>query len=242
MFSLSNETYVHSSARFFVEYQQMEQRVRLDLPTLADPVIRDLLQESELFVRSFNGMGGFGLLSPLDLVHIISLCTEVISHVWVVLSLTGGATHFGVLLFSALSALFPLLMSWFGIPQSHSESLYSPQEARAAERQERMRNLAYSDSHRPEIVLFGLGPWILKSWATARKIILDTEQPLPFKDRSLSLSLLTNLNLSDLLFALQNVCYSLPHWVLCTLTEHPDSSCLATAIFVNITGIPDSVS
>jgi len=183
----------------------MEQRVRLDLPTLADPVVRDLLQESELFARSFNGMGGFGLISPFDLIHIFSLCTEVVSHIWVVLSMTGGATHSGVLMLSIISTVLPLLMSWWGIPRTFPESLYTPQEARAAERQEKMRNLAYSDSHRPEIVLFGLGPWILNSWAAARKVILSTEQPLLFKDFGLSLSLLSNINFSDFLFALQNV-------------------------------------
>jgi len=184
----------------------MERRVRLDLPTLADPVVRDLLQESEIFARSFNGMGGFGLLSPFDLIHILSLCIEVVSHIWVVLSLTGGTTHFGVLLFSILTAVLPLLMSWFGIYQQPAESLYTSREARAAERQERMRNLAYSDSHRPEILLFGLGPWILNTWATAHKIVLGAEQPTLFRECDLSLSLLLNLNLSDFMFALQNVC------------------------------------
>ena len=53
-FSSSNENIVQSSARFLIEYRQMEQRVRLDVPTLADPAIRDLLHESDLFVRSFN--------------------------------------------------------------------------------------------------------------------------------------------------------------------------------------------
>ena len=45
-----------------MERRQLEQRLRLDLPTLADPEVRDLLQESDLFVRSFTGLGfGFGL-------------------------------------------------------------------------------------------------------------------------------------------------------------------------------------
>jgi len=48
-YSASNESIVLSSARFFVEYKQMEHRVRLDVPTLADPLVRDLLQESDLF-------------------------------------------------------------------------------------------------------------------------------------------------------------------------------------------------
>jgi len=68
-FATSNENIVTGSARFFIEYKQMEQRVRLDVPTLDDPIVRSLLQESDLFVRSFSG-SGFGLLSPLDFIRI----------------------------------------------------------------------------------------------------------------------------------------------------------------------------
>jgi hypothetical protein len=188
------------SARFYVEYVQMEQRVRLDIPTLSDPVVRDLLQESDLFARSFSG-SGFGLLSPLDFIRIISLATEILSHALLIMSLTGGATHYGVLLLSIFSATLPLFVTWFGCPQTHAESLYTPREARAADRQEKMRNLAYNDAHRPEIQVFGLSSWILSTWASARKVVLDSEQSQQFRDSSL----LSKLNFSDFLFALQNV-------------------------------------
>ncbi|KAJ7688422.1 P-loop containing nucleoside triphosphate hydrolase protein [Mycena rosella] len=199
-FAASNETVVVDSAKFYVEYVQMEQRVRLDIPTLSDPAVRDLLQESDLFARSFSG-SGFGLLSPLDFIHIISLVTEIISHLLLILSLTGGATHYGVLLLSIFSATLPLFVTWFGCPQTHSETLYSPREARAADRQEKMRNLAYNEAHRPEIELFGLGEWILKTWASARKVVLDSEQSQHLRDSSL----ISKLNFSDFLFALQNI-------------------------------------
>lgn len=172
----------------------------MDIPTLADPVVRDLLQESDLFARSFHG-GGFGLLSPLDFVHIISLMTEIASHLLLILSLTGGPTHICVLLLSLASATLPLLVSWCGFPQRNTESPYNAREARAADRQERMRNLAYSDAHRPEIALFGLGPWILESWAKARKIVMASEQPSYLRDSLL----LSKMNFSDFVFALQNV-------------------------------------
>ena len=196
----SNEHVVSESARFFVEYQQLAHRVKLDVPTLADPVVRDLLQEADLFARSFNG-GGFGLLSPLDFIRILSLITEIVSHILLVISLTRGATHFGVLLLSILSALLPFLTSWCNLSRHETEPLYSAREAQAAERHERMRNLAFSDVHRPEIALFGLGDWILQSWSSARRIILASEQPNTLQDSSL----ISQLNLSDFLFALQNV-------------------------------------
>ncbi|RDB20513.1 Subtilin transport ATP-binding protein SpaT [Hypsizygus marmoreus] len=199
-FAFSNENVVLDSARFFVEYQQLEQRVRLDVPTLADPIVRDLLQESDLFARSFSG-GGFGLLSPLDFVRILSLTTEIISHILLVISLTRGATHLGVLLLSVFSATLPFLATWFSFASHQAEHPFNAREARAAERHERMRNLAYSDVHRPEIALFGLGDWILKSWTNARKIVLSSEQPSTLRDSSL----LSQLNLSDFMFALQNI-------------------------------------
>ncbi|KAF9468908.1 P-loop containing nucleoside triphosphate hydrolase protein [Collybia nuda] len=198
--AFSNENVVLGSARFFVEHQQLEHRVRLDIPTLADPVVRDLLQESDLFARSFNG-SGFGLLSPLDFVHVLSLATEIISHIWLVISLTRGATHIGVLLISIFSTMLPLLLTRCNFSQRQSDPPYNAYEARAAARHERMRNLAYSETHRPEIVLFGLGDWILKSWASARKIVLASEQPQSLLDSSF----FARLNFPDLLFALQNI-------------------------------------
>jgi hypothetical protein len=235
-FSASNETVVMDSARFYVEYVQLEQRIRLDIPTLSDPAVRDLLQESDLFARSFSG-SGFGLLSPLDFIHIISLVTELVSHVLLILSLTGGATHYGVLLLSIFSATLPLFVTWFGCPQPHSETMYTPREARAADRQEKMRNLAYNDAHRPEIELFGLGDWILKTWASARKVVLDSEQSQHLRDSSL----MSKLNFSDFLFALQNVSATQYRQVF-LLIINPDTACSSVTNFVCIVGFSDAVS
>jgi hypothetical protein len=180
----------------------MQQRLRLDLPTLEDPIIRDLLHESDMFARSFTGMGGFGLLSPFDFINILALIFELASHLCVLVSLT-GAVHFGALLLSIFSAVLPLLMRWSGFAQSYPATSFTPQEVRAAERLEKLRNLAYNDDYRPEIILFGLGPWILRSWAKARKVALLSEQPLI--NMRLSHFLLSHVNFADLLFALQNV-------------------------------------
>ncbi|KAJ7638523.1 P-loop containing nucleoside triphosphate hydrolase protein [Roridomyces roridus] len=184
----SNETVVLDSAKFYVEYVQMEQRVRLDIPTLSDPVVRDLLNESDLFVRSFSG-SGFGLLSPLDLIQILSLATEIFSHLVLILSLTGGPTHYGILLLSVLSVILPASLARFGCPPEHAESLYTPREVRAAERQEKMRGLAYDEQ------------WILKTWATARRTVLDSEQSHHLRDSAF----MSKLNFSDFLFAIQNL-------------------------------------
>lgn len=194
---------VNNSARHFVEYQQMEQRLRLDLPTLADPVVRDLLQESDLFSRSFNGMGGFGLLSPLEFVQIVSLAIEVASHIWIIFTLMAGATHFSALLFSLASAILPLLAAWVSFPQGQTETTYSPQEVHASERQEWLRNLAFNETHRSEIILFGLRPWILQSWSKARKVVINSEDTR--NSEHSKYSILVHLRISDFVFALRNV-------------------------------------
>lgn len=199
-FAASNENVVLGSARFYIEYKQMEQRVRLDVPTLADPTVRALLQESELFARSFTG-SGFGILSPLEFIHIISLLTEIVSHIILIVSLTRGISHFGILVLSIFSTMLPMFLSWFTCPRKETESIASAKEARAADRQERLRSLAYSDAHRPEVALFGLGDWILKSWTSARKIVLASEQPYYARNTSV----LDQFNLSELVCAVQNI-------------------------------------
>lgn len=178
----------------------MEHRVRLDVPTLADPIVRDLLQESELFSRSFSGTG-FGFLSPLDFLQIISLTTEILSHLFLIVSLTHAASHCGILALSILSALLPTLISWYNVPPNPPDTRTTTRETRAADRLEKMRNLAYSDSYRPEIALFGLGEWILKSWSSARKVILEAEESQPYHT-----SPFTQYNLTELIYAIQNVC------------------------------------
>ncbi|KAH9978121.1 P-loop containing nucleoside triphosphate hydrolase protein [Lactifluus volemus] len=142
-FATNNEHYLQNSARFMVEYQQMEQRVRLDIPTLSDPTVRDLLAESDLF-----------------------------------------------------NSLLPRTYR-FDAP------VYSEDEIRLTEKQEQMRHLSLSDTHRPEVMLFGLGPWILQTWAAARQAVLglhSSQQSL----QSIS-SILFHLNVAEIIAALQNL-------------------------------------
>jgi len=101
--------------------------------------------------------------------------------------------------------MLPYLIAWCSNPHDLSDSQYSRREIQAADRQERMRNLAYSEAHRPEIVLFGLGDWILKSWSRARSIVLESEQLRQTSEFSLFL----NTNFSDLIVVLQNVPYAI---------------------------------
>ena len=89
----------------------MEQRLRLDIPTLSDPLVRDLLQESDMFVRSFNGFSAFGLFSPFDFLRLLTLMSELMTHLFVLSSLTFyGRTPLSVILLSFVLAVGFLLV------------------------------------------------------------------------------------------------------------------------------------
>lgn len=172
---------MQQATRFKVEYVQMETRLRLDIPSLSDPAVQDLLNEADLFARSFNGIGGaLGLLSPFDLVRsLTTLTSEIVGQVYVLYSLLGpgsgteGWTTAQVFLIG--SALAPNLingLNWLwtwaimnGDDDSEDTSqwpqaLYNPEEAETAERHERMRRLAYDESFKSEVtILVNLSPF-----------------------------------------------------------------------------------
>lgn len=183
----------------------MEQRVRLDIPTLSDPTVRDLLAESDLFVSSFQGAGGFGLLSPFDLIRVFSLISELASHIFVLSTISYGPLSIFALVISFLSAAYPLVQSSL-LPRTYrfDTPVYSEEEIRLTEKQEQMRQLSLSDTHRPEVMLFGLGPWILQTWAAARQTVLglhSSQQSL----QSPSNIFFSHLNVAEIIAALQNV-------------------------------------
>ena len=182
----------------------MEQRVRLDIPTLSDPIIRELLAESDLFVSSFQGAGGFGLLSPFDLIRIFSLLSELASHIFVLSTISYGPLSILAFAISFLSAAYPLVQSSL-LPRTYSfdTPVYSEDEIRLTEKQEQMRQLSLSDIHRPEVMLFGLGPWILQTWAAARQAVLGLHSSQQ-SSHSPS-SLFSHFNLAEIIAALQNV-------------------------------------
>ncbi|KAL5487862.1 hypothetical protein ACEPAI_5970 [Sanghuangporus weigelae] len=234
-FANHNENIVHSSMRFYVEHRQLEQRLRLDLPTLSDPTVRDLLHESDLFVRSFTGLGfGFGLFSPLDLVRALSSVAELVSQLIILYSASrvsssaffagffaGPSDNHSVTHLPLLGAvLLPSLLSFIAsflprLPFSYADcstgdALYSSAEAREAERAERMRSMAHAEPFRAEIALFGLAPWILDSWSVARKRILGLEVQHGDLYSGITLGaglrwLLTQANVSEMLVLLQNL-------------------------------------
>ncbi|TDL29759.1 P-loop containing nucleoside triphosphate hydrolase protein [Rickenella mellea] len=203
-FANHNEAIVHSSVRYLMEYRQMEQRLRLDLPTLADPTTNDLLHESDLFVRSFMGMGGFGLFSPLDLVRVLSTLSELVSQLFILWSTSRGSAQLFLLAMLLLPTALSTVASWLPNFTPTHDLLYTPGEAQAAETQERMRTLAHSEPFRSEVVLFGLGPWILESWANARKVILGLDGLHNSRQSTLPW-LLTPSNMSEMFMGLQNL-------------------------------------
>ncbi|KAI0750891.1 P-loop containing nucleoside triphosphate hydrolase protein [Daedaleopsis nitida] len=201
----SNENVVQTSARFLVERQQIEQRLRLDVPTLSDPLVSDLLQESDMFVRSFNGFSAFGIFSPFDFMRILTLLSELLTQLWLLSCLTFGGTPLSVILLSVILSALPSALSWMGRENNAWYCSNNPREASLAARQEAMQRLAHSDAHRPEVMLFDLGPWILKTWSRTRKALLGLERRQNGGDANLSSRLLSRVYLSGMFSAFQNV-------------------------------------
>ncbi|CAL1701364.1 unnamed protein product [Somion occarium] len=201
----NNEQTLNNSIRFVMEHKQMEQRLRMDIPTMEDPVTRDLFQEADLFVRSFNGMSSFGLLSPFDVIRLLTLFSELVSHIVILYSLTLNDTPVLLSTISILSTLYPLLIPWLIPSRTYYDQNQNPRQSRLAEKQERMRSLAQSDSYRPEVIVFGLGPWILRNWAVARRATLGLGQPQSRSTTGPLSALLTPVDTTGLFTALQNV-------------------------------------
>jgi hypothetical protein len=194
----------------------MEQRLRMDVPTLNDPPVRDLFQESELFVRSFGGAANFGIFSPLDFLRILTLISEAASHILVLWSLTSNRTHLSLLAFSIISYILPLLISWRRSTE-YADDHQDVKAARAVAKQNKMHSMARNDAYRPEVILFGLGPWILDNWAQARKTTLGLDQQRSFLDGKPLKALMSNINTTGLLVALHNVRFD--HFIVTELSD-----------------------
>lgn len=190
--------------RYAMEYRQMKQRLRLDFPTIADPNIRDLLYESDLFVRSCTATGTFGPLSPFELLRVFSTFSELFSQLFVLYTISRGSLSFSLLVVLIFPTFSSMLFSCIPSHKPYTESLFTSEEAKASERQEQMRSMAYSESYKSEVLFFDLGPWILRTWSIARKQILGLENLSALPNSNVPW-LITQSNVSDFLLLVQNV-------------------------------------
>ena len=118
-----NESIVYSSMRYAVEYRQMKQRLRLDLPTTADASIRDLLYESDLFVRSCTATGTFGPLSPFEFLRTFSILFELFSQLFVLYTLSHGSSNFLLLAVAVFPTICSMLFSCLPSYKSYAETV-----------------------------------------------------------------------------------------------------------------------
>lgn len=160
----------------------MQVRLRLDLPALEDPIVKDALAEAEMFVGSFNNMGGFLLLSPFDMIRLFTTVAEIMTQSYILWSMSLSSarafktsqhwTELMILSFAAFPTLFSFLNSFIAHPADRwFHSLPDAEGTKLEEQHVRMRNLAYGEKYRPEVLLFGMGEWILKSWADAKRTL-----------------------------------------------------------------------
>lgn len=171
------ETNSRQNVTLRIESLQMQIRLRLDLPSLSDSSVRDLLHESDLFVRSFSG-GGLGALSPLDFLSVFTTLADVAAQLWLMWTITDiglTSTTPWILFIALLPSILAYVTSWLGTIQSWPHADCNPHEVSQSEQSERMRTLAFSDVYRQEVLFFGLGPWILSSWKSARRELLRSQ-------------------------------------------------------------------
>jgi hypothetical protein len=118
------------------------------------------------------------------MIRIFTTISEILSQAFVLWSMSLSSArafhtsqHWAEFLILGL-AIFPTLFSFFNscfafpLSDRWSQSLQDSEDARLEERHERMRGLAYSDSFKPEVLLFGLRTWILQTWADAKKSLM----------------------------------------------------------------------
>ncbi|KAG9055122.1 hypothetical protein FS842_003093 [Serendipita sp. 407] len=182
VFATHNEDVVQQTARYHVEYLQMSIRLKLDMPALLDPEVTDILAEADMFVRSFSAMGSFMLLSPLDMIRMFTTLAEIISQAFVLWSMSLSSArafqtsqHWTEIMILAM-ATFPSILSFFNARLAFStdrwsHSLEESEESKLEEKHERMKILACSERTKREVLLFGMGQWILESWAEAKRAL-----------------------------------------------------------------------
>lgn len=167
------ESRIRQDAKLRIESLQLQTRLRLDMPSLSDPEVRDLLHESDLFVRSFSG--ALGPLSPLEFLSVFTTLADVSAQLWLLWTIADfglmSSTPW-ILFISLLPTLLGFTTSWLGAMQPWPQTSSSVHDGAHSEQSERMRTLAFSEAYRQEVLFFGLGPWILQSWKAARRELL----------------------------------------------------------------------
>lgn len=161
-----------------------------------------------MFVRSFNGFSAFGIFSPLDFMRLLTLTSELLTHIWVLSCLTFGGTPLSVILLSLTLSALPSLLPWLTGRQNGWDQPCARFEAPLVAKQEAMQRLVRTDANRPEIMLFDLGPWILTAWSRARKALLGLERRQNGFETDLSSRLFSRVYWSGMFSAFQNVSIS----------------------------------
>lgn len=196
--------------RLHFQYVQLQNRLRLDIPALADPLVQDLLDESNRFVNAFTS-GANTILTPVGLVNLLRDCSQIISQATVLLKLYHSPTS--RYLFTTLLIILPKfpcllrhLQNWVLSPEDDwPDDTFSRHATAVKRRIARMENLAYSATYKAEIVLFGLTDWILAEWSKATKEDMKLDQAVNsrgvFMASTSSRSVATLRSLANDLFA-----------------------------------------
>lgn len=162
---------------------QLQNRLRLDIPALADPLVQDLLDESNRFVNAFAS-GANTILTPLGLVTLLRDFSQILSQATVFYTLLLSSRAHTSYIFTTVLVVLPkfpsllrTLQNWILSPEDDwPDDEFSRRAAAVKRRIAHMENLAYSATYKAEIVLFGLADWILAEWSRATKDDMELDQ------------------------------------------------------------------
>jgi hypothetical protein len=164
---------------------QLQNRLRLDIPALADPIVQDMLDESNRFVTSFASSAN-NALTPTGLFNVISDMSQLISQAIVLYSLLRKGAFSSMHLLTVALVLLPRfpnifrrLHDWFIAPDDDwPDELFSQRASALKRRICQMETMAYSAALKAEVVLFGLADWILIQWLDAKKADMQLDRTL----------------------------------------------------------------
>lgn len=173
-----NAIIVQNSVSLHFQYLQMQTRLRLDIPALADPLVNDLLEESNKFVNSF-AKGSPTVLTPLGLVSLVTSFSEVISQIYVLYTLlhhcSPSLLHSHIItIVSVALPRFPRALTFFrgwyeSVDDEWPDEELSKRSDWVKVRIAQMEKMAQIAQYRAEVVLFGLADWILECWISAKR-------------------------------------------------------------------------
>ncbi len=177
-----NSSLVQQSVRLRFQYLQLQTRLRLDIQALADPLVQDLLDESNKFVNSFAS-GSNTILTPTGMMSLVADLTQFSTQLYILGSLlyrTPSARKLvtiACVILPRFPAAFRRVRDWFiSSDDDWPDEQFESRATSIKQRITQMEDMAYSVTYKAEVMLLGLADWILEQWLVAKQKDMELDQ------------------------------------------------------------------